>query len=172
MEITLCGPADVALLDRYIGSPGATSFHARRFARQEAGESAYLVAWLDGKPVGHAEVRWRGCADARVRAARPGCPEINALAVWPEALRSRGIGSALIRTAEQLARERGRTAVGLGVADDNPRAAGLYARLGYRPLLDYVDRYSYEDRDGTIRTCADPCTFLVKDLLKSPERNT
>ncbi|MGC0333260.1 GNAT superfamily N-acetyltransferase [Streptomyces sp. SAI-170] len=172
MEINVCGPADVALLDRFIGSPGATSFHARRFARQEAGTSTYLVAWLDGRPVGHTEVRWGGCADERVRAARPGCPEINALAVWPETLRSRGIGSALIRAAERLARERGRTAIGLGVDDDNPRAAALYARLGYLPLLDYVDRYAYEDHDGTIHECADPATFLVKDLLKNPGRNT
>jgi GNAT superfamily N-acetyltransferase len=172
MEITICGPADVALLDRYIGSPGATSFHARRFARQEAGESTYLVARLDGRPVGHAEVRWRGCADARVRAARPGCPEINALAVWPERLRSRGIGTSLIRAAEQHARERGHTAVGLGVAADNPRAAALYARLGYLPLIDYVDRYSYEGHDGVIHECADPCTFLVKNVLEPPERNT
>lgn len=72
MEITVCGAADVALLDRYLGSPGATSFHARRFARQEAGECTYLVAWLDGRPVGHTEMRWLGCAAPEVpRVRRP-----------------------------------------------------------------------------------------------------
>jgi GNAT superfamily N-acetyltransferase len=164
MEITVCRAADVALLDRYIGSPGATSFHARRYARQRAGASTYLVARLDGRPVGHAEVRRGGCADPGVRAARPGCPETNALAVWPEALRSRGIGSALVRRAEETARERGHTAVGLGVAADNPRAAALCARLGYRPLVGYLDRWSHEDGDGTTHECADPGTFLVKEL--------
>ncbi|MFI9153180.1 GNAT family N-acetyltransferase [Streptomyces sp. NPDC053367] len=172
MEMPVCRPADVALLDRYMGSSAATSFHARRFARQEAGRSTYLLAWLDGRPVGHTELRWGGCADERVRAARPGCPEINALAVRPETLRSRGIGSALVRAAERLAHERGRTAVGLGVADDNPRAAALYTRLGYLPLTTYLDRWSYEDHDGVVHECADPCTFLVKDLLASPPRNT
>ncbi|GHK03015.1 GNAT family N-acetyltransferase [Streptomyces sp. NPDC003753] len=164
MEITICQAADVALLDRYIGSAGATSFHARRFARQEAGESTYLVAWTEGRPVGHAEVRWNGCAASEVRAARAGCPEINGLGVWPEELRSRGIGSALIRAAEDLARGRGRSVIGLGVAADNPRAAALYARLGYRPLTAYVDRWSYEDADGVAHECADPCTFLIKEL--------
>ncbi|WP_079085164.1 GNAT family N-acetyltransferase [Streptomyces dysideae] len=164
MEITVCGAADVALLDQHIGSPGATSFHARRFARQEAGESTYLIAWLDGRPVGHTEVRWRGCDDPGVRAARPGCPEINALSVWPEALRSRGIGSALIRAAEQLAREHGSTVVGLGVAADNPRAAALYERLGYRPLSDYLGRWSYEGHDGVTHECVEALTFLVKEL--------
>ncbi|MFI6372976.1 GNAT family N-acetyltransferase [Streptomyces sp. NPDC050546] len=165
MEITLCRAADVALLDRYIGSMAATSFHARRFQRQERGQSTYLVAWLDERPVGHTELRWGGCDDAAVRAARPGCPEINALTVWPETLRSRGIGSALIRAAEELARERGRTAVGLGVADDNPRAAALYARLGYLPLAAYVGRWSYEDHDGRTHECVEELTFLLKELV-------
>ncbi|MFE0254468.1 GNAT family N-acetyltransferase [Streptomyces sp. NPDC059010] len=165
MEITACTAADVALLDLHMGSPGRTSFHARRFARQEAGECTYLVAWLDGRPVGHTEMRWTGCADPRVRAVRPGCPEIGGLAVWPEELRSHGIGTTLVGAAEQLARARDLTVAGIGVAKDNPRAAALYARLGYRPLVDYLDRYSYEDVDGTIRECVDPCAFLVKEPL-------
>jgi GNAT superfamily N-acetyltransferase len=161
MEISVCRSGDVALLDRYMGSPGATSFHARRFARQEAGECTYLVAWLRGRPVGHAEMRWTGCAAPDVALD---CPEIDGLAVWPEDLRSRGIGTALIRAAEELARERGLTTVGIGVGQDNPRAAGLYARLGYRPVTDYLDRYSYRDHDGTTRECVDACTFLVREL--------
>ncbi|WP_086559804.1 GNAT family N-acetyltransferase [Streptomyces africanus] len=167
MEITVCRAVDVPLLDRYIGSPGATSFHARRFERQEQGTSTYLVAWLDGRPVGHTELRWGGCDDAAVRAARPGCPEINALAVWPPALRSRGIGSALVRAAEERARKRGRAAIGLGVADDNPRAAALYARLGYVPLVPYQGRWSYEGHDGVTRECVEELTFLVKELVRA-----
>ncbi|MFD3617305.1 GNAT family N-acetyltransferase [Streptomyces sp. NPDC058676] len=162
MEITVCGLADVALLDRYMGSPGVPSFHARRFARQQAGECTYLVAWLDGRPVGHTEMRWLGCAAPDVTVD---CPEIGGLGVWPEELRSRGIGTALIRAAEDLARVRGLTTVGIGVGVENPRAAALYARLGYRPLVDYVDRYSYQDHDGTTRECVEPCTFLVKELV-------
>ena len=165
MEITVCRAADVPLLDRCIGSMGATSFHARRFERQERGVSTYLVAWLGGRPVGHTELRWDGCDDVAVRAARPGCPEINALTVWPETLRSRGIGSALLRAAEALARKRNRTAAGLGVADDNPRAAALYTRLGYLPLAPYVGRWSYEDHDGVTHECVEELTFLVKELL-------
>ncbi|EDY59592.1 MULTISPECIES: GNAT family N-acetyltransferase [Streptomyces] len=161
MEITVCRSGDVALLDRYLGSPGATSFRARRFARQEAGECTYLVAWLDGRPVGHTELRWIGCAAPEVTLH---CPEIGGLAVWPEELRSRGIGTELIRAAEELARERGLTTVGIGVGKDNPRAAALYARLGYRPVTDYLDRYTYEDHDGTIRECVDACVFLVREL--------
>ena len=164
----MCRAADVALLDQCIGSPGAVSSHARRFARQETGGGIYLVAWLDGRPVGHAEVVWDGCAAPEVRAALPGCPELNGLAVWPPELRGCGIGGTLIRRAEGLAREHGRTVLGLGVAAGNPRAADLYARFGYRPLTDYVDRWSYEDRDGVTHECADLCTFLTKELPSGP----
>ncbi|MEV5107392.1 GNAT family N-acetyltransferase [Streptomyces massasporeus] len=57
--------------------------------------------------MGHAEIRWTGCAAPEVRAAQPGCPEINGLFVRPASLRSQGIGTALVHTAERLARERG-----------------------------------------------------------------
>ncbi|POX55974.1 GNAT family N-acetyltransferase [Streptomyces sp. Ru71] len=163
MEITVCRAADVALLDEHLGTRGATSFHARRYARQQAGQSTYLVAWLDERPVGHTEMRWSGCDAPEVRRAAPGCPEINGLAVRPD-LRSRGIGSALIRAAESLARERGLPRTGMGVARDNPRAAALYARLGYHPLTDYLDRWTYQDHDGATHEQVDPCTFLVKAL--------
>jgi GNAT superfamily N-acetyltransferase len=161
MEITVCRAADVALLDQYTGSPGATSFHARRFARQEAGECTYLVAWREGRPVGHTEMRWIGCEAPEVTVD---CPEIGGLDVFPAELRSRGIGTALIRAAEGLAVERGLTVVGIGVGRDNLRAAALYARLGYRALVDYLDRYAYEEHDGTTRECVDACTFLTKEL--------
>ncbi|MFJ3671666.1 GNAT family N-acetyltransferase [Streptomyces sp. NPDC090106] len=161
MEITVCGPGDVELLDRHIGSPGTLSFHARRFARQERGESTYLVAWLGRRPVGHAEVRWNGCEAAEVTVR---CPEINALGVRPEELRSRGIGTALIRAAEDLVARRGIATVGIGVGKDNPRAAALYARLGYEPLVAYHDRWSYEGDDGQPHESVDACVFLTRDV--------
>ncbi|MEV0741392.1 GNAT family N-acetyltransferase [Streptomyces sp. NPDC050549] len=164
MEIAVCRAADVAPLDEFIGSPGGASSRVRRFARQQAGRGTCLVAWIDSRPVGHAEVIWDGCAAPEVRAALPVCPELNGLGVRPPRLRSRGIGGALIRRAEELARERGRTVLGLGGAADDPRAAALYARLGYRPLTDYVDRWSYLDRDGSVHECVDLCTFLTKEL--------
>ncbi|SDJ87527.1 GNAT family N-acetyltransferase [Streptomyces indicus] len=185
MKIIACRAEDLGLLDAHLPSASAESHHAARFARQEAGESTYLLAWRDGLPVGHGEVRWHGCAAPEVRAAvarriapeavtsggpsvsgptpASGCPEINGLAV-AEHLRSQGIGTALIHAAEDLARARRLPAIGLGVDETNPRAAALYARLGYEALVPYVDRWSYVDRGGLRVECADACTFLVKRL--------
>ncbi|MFF8399579.1 GNAT family N-acetyltransferase [Streptomyces sp. NPDC016172] len=164
MEIAECRAEDIEELERHMPSHSADGSHAARFARQRAGESTYLIPWLEARPVGHAEVRWIGCEAPEVRSAQPGCPEINGLFVWPASLRSQGIGTALVHTAERLARERGIEVMGLGVGDGNPRAAALYARLGYLPTVAYLDRWAHLDPHGVRQERADPCVFLVKAL--------
>ncbi|MGW2300411.1 GNAT family N-acetyltransferase [Streptomyces sp. NPDC001809] len=162
-EIRPCRAADLPLLDRHLPAPGAPTRHADRFARQEAGKGTYLLAWRDGVPVGHGQVRWDGCAAPEVRAAVGECPEFNGLDVR-EGLRGQGVGTALVRAAEALVRERGGTVLGLGVGDGNPRAAALYARLGYAPVVAYTDRWTWTDPEGRTHAAADACTFLVRTL--------
>ncbi len=162
MEIRSCRAVDVAVLERWQPT-GLTQVHAARFGRQREGASTFLVDWGDGGPVGSCEVRWVGCAAEEVRARYPGCPEINGLQVWPAELQSRGIGRALVAAAEDEARRRGCTLIGLGVADGNPRAAELYDRLGYADGgCPYFDRYSRLDGGGGRHDVVDPCRFLVK----------
>ena len=55
------------------------------------------------------------------------------LAVLP-ALQSRGLGTLLIRAAEQRIRNRGLRRAELAVEESNPRARALYERLGYASL--------------------------------------
>ncbi|GAV40361.1 GNAT family N-acetyltransferase [Streptomyces acidiscabies] len=164
MEIMACRREDLVVLERVMPSDSFDGSHPMRFARQEAGGSTYLIPWLDGRPVGRAEVLWTGCEAPEVQAAHPGCPEINGLYVWPEHLRSQGIGTALVRAAEEWALARGVEVMGLGVDDRNPRAAALYERLGYRPGVRYIDRWSYRDVNGVLREHADPCRFLTREL--------
>ncbi|GGS33674.1 hypothetical protein GCM10010221_34930 [Streptomyces parvus] len=146
-------------------SPGRTRRHAARFDRQEQGLSTFLTAWADDVPVGTAQVLWQGCAAPEVQARFPGCPELNGLGIWPPELRSRGIGTALIRAAEERVRAAGHPLIGLGVDDDNGRAAALYLRIGYRETgCRYLDRYAYLDDDGVRHEVVDPARFLVKEL--------
>ncbi|MDG4825620.1 GNAT family N-acetyltransferase [Asanoa sp. WMMD1127] len=156
-------PADVERLEQTMPT-GPSRFHEARYGRQADGLSTFLVAEIDGVLVGCGEVLWAGAKEPAVRERIPDCPEINGLAVAP-GRQSQGIGTALVRAAEALAAERGHHRVGLGVDDHNPRAAALYARLGYTdPNCRYVDHYSYVDEAGTRHEVADPCRFLVKDL--------
>ncbi|MFC7550052.1 GNAT family N-acetyltransferase [Plantactinospora sp. GCM10030261] len=162
MEIRAVREEEVSHLESWLPT-GPTGDHARRFARQQEGTSTFLVAWRGDTPVGSVEVLWDGPRAPAVRARFPDCPELNGLQVWPERLRSQGIGRTLIAYAEHLAR-RGSTRIGLGVADGNDRATVLYERLGYLDAgCRYLDEYDRVDDAGTHHV-ADPCRFLIKGL--------
>ncbi|MFD7122887.1 MULTISPECIES: GNAT family N-acetyltransferase [Streptomyces] len=165
VRIRPCRATDLEPLERHMPSPGRTRRHAARFDRQEQGLSTFLTAWADDVPVGSAQILWQGCAAPEVRARFPDCPELNGLAIWPPELRSRGIGTALIHAAEQRVHDAGHALIGLGVDDDNHRAAALYLRIGYRETgCRYLDRYAFLDADGVRQEVADPARFLVKEL--------
>jgi GNAT superfamily N-acetyltransferase len=107
MDIRQCREQDLPLLEAGNPSPGQTRYHDRRFQRQQQGASTFLIAWAGGVPVGTGEILWRGCAAPEVHQRYPHCPELNGLHVWPAERRSHGIGTAIIRAAEALARDRG-----------------------------------------------------------------
>jgi RimJ/RimL family protein N-acetyltransferase len=164
LRIEECRAEDLERLETAIPS-GPSRFHAQRFIRQQMGTSSYLIAWIDARPVGHAEIRWNGCTSAEVRKRYPGCPEISALDVWPAGMRSRGIGTALIAAAERLALARKIREIGLGVADENSRAAALYLRLGFAEVdCHYNNSFEIVKSTGARETVNERCRFLVKHL--------
>ncbi|GIE95206.1 GNAT family N-acetyltransferase [Paractinoplanes rishiriensis] len=156
LTVRPCRESDLRLLEQTV----PTGYHEARFARPG---SAYLVAVRGGAPVGAGELWWHPKEPA-VRERFPDCPEINGLTVGV-AHQSRGAGTALVQAAERLAAERGRVRIGLGVDDQNVRAAALYGRLGYVDVgCEYLDRYHYLDDSGARHEVADACRFLVKAL--------
>jgi GNAT superfamily N-acetyltransferase len=109
--------------------------------RQAAGERVALMATLDGEIAGYAYLSWRSQYPA-FQTQR--LPEIGDLRVG-ERYRRRGVGTAIIRRCERLARGRGCAAIGLGVGlyADYGSAQRLYVRLGYAPDgagVTYVNR--------------------------------
>jgi ribosomal protein S18 acetylase RimI-like enzyme len=155
-----CRPDDVELLER-IDSTGANQWHARKFGNQEAGRSDYLLAFEGQELVGYCELQWLGSPE--VREIYPECPEINGLTVFGPH-QGKGVGTALIRAAEERARQAGRGRIGLAVADDNPRAAKLYARLGYQPGVRYEGSYTHVDDSGVEHRITERLTYLLKDF--------
>ena len=157
-EIKVATFKDLSLLEKALPS----SFHHQRLQRQNAGKSTYLVAWIDGSPVGNLDLRWSGNEQPAVVEKFPNCPELNGIEVCRER-RSRGIGSALIEAAESQAKEKGYTVVGMGVDTTNDRAKELYLKLGYEVKMPYVDRW-VENNDNGQKIHEDACEWLVKDL--------
>jgi ribosomal protein S18 acetylase RimI-like enzyme len=144
--------------------PAADRRHQEaRWALQVRGEAAQLLAWQDQQVVGWVTLLVRSKYD-EVRELLGDFPEMNALAARPP---GRGIGTALIRSAEDAARESGAGLIGLAVGEDNEGAVRLYDRLGYTdwghgPV---VDRWTeYDDAGHVVQQHASPCAYLVKPL--------
>jgi ribosomal protein S18 acetylase RimI-like enzyme len=164
MLIRECAATDIEALERHLPTrPGQV--HAEHFAQQQDGLWTYLIAWDDDSvPVGVCVIRWAGWAEREALEAYPDCPVITNLQVHA-ARRGGGVGTALIESAEKEVSARGLHRVGVGVADDNGRAAKLYARLGYADTgLRTDSRYMYPDEAGVPREIVEHDILLVKDL--------
>ena len=143
MLVRECAAIDIPVLERYMPTR-PREVHAQHFAQQEAGRWTYMVAWDDDSvPVGVGVIRWGGWSEQAALAVYPGCPELTNLEVHA-AQHGRGVGTALIKSAEERVRARGFSRIGVSVADDNPKAAMLYSRLGYADTgLRRESRYMY-----------------------------
>ncbi|MCA1844129.1 MAG: GNAT family N-acetyltransferase [Actinobacteria bacterium] len=173
MLIRECAATDIEALERHMPTR-PSQVHAEHFGQHQAGLWTYLIAWdNDSVPVGVCVIRWGGWAEREALEAYPDCPEVTNLQVHP-AQRGRGVGTALIESAEKKVRARGLRRIGIGAADDNPRAAMLYARLGYADTgLRTDSRYLYPDDAGVPREIIEHNILLVKNLeVVSPAEGT
>jgi len=153
-EIRECTEGDLDLLERRMPTGGRQA-HAHHLSR-----GTYLVAWQDRRPVGSCLILWDGPVAPEVRDALPDAVEISSVHVHPRA-RGRGVGTALIHGAEDRIGAAGRSLVTIGVAVDNPRAAALYTRLGYR---DTGLRWTASYTDGADRRVTEHNVTLAKRL--------
>ncbi|MEZ5099251.1 MAG: GNAT family protein [Thermoleophilia bacterium] len=103
-------------------SSAAAERRAIRLARW-SGNVAILVAELDGRVVGRLSI---------LRDQRPACRHVADVGLMVEhGQRGRGVGTAMLRAAEEWAREQGVEKLELHVFPHNVVAIGLYERLGY-----------------------------------------
>lgn len=81
--------------------------------------------------VGYGNVLWRSGYEPFALSGIPEIVDLNVLGAWQK----RGVGTAIIRGAEELARARGHLEIGIGfgLTPDYGAAQRLYVRLGYVP---------------------------------------
>lgn len=139
----------------WAGSPKHVRELVHQIRRAEAGEIDYLAVCTPvGLPVAVGGIDYT---------VKPGAGTLWQLGVHP-ALQSCGIGTLLIRSAEQRIGARGLTRAELGVEESNPRARALYERLGYRAFGREVDCWDVEAEDGSLQRYETMCTLMRKDL--------
>jgi ribosomal protein S18 acetylase RimI-like enzyme len=128
---------------------------AVQLERAAAGEVDYLALCTPvGLPVAIGGVDYL---------VHPGAGTLWQLGVLP-ALQSRGLGTLLVRAAEERIRARGLTRAELGVEDANPRARALYERLGYTAFDHQPAAWDVEGPDGSVQRYRTSCTLMRKAL--------
>jgi RimJ/RimL family protein N-acetyltransferase len=145
IEVRALAASEVGRLERE--EPPGRGFARAMWAAQEAGGSTLLVAWDGDRPVGSGQLDLHGDV-----------PELRNLRV-DEAERGRGIGTAIVRAAEERV---GSGRLTVRVALDNPRARALYERLGYRGTGELTTTtYAYVDDAGVTRQATETDETLV-----------
>ncbi|SEG57119.1 Ribosomal protein S18 acetylase RimI [Nonomuraea solani] len=117
-------------LPALIRSLGQETYFTDRLARQDAGHGFLLIAWDEEVAVGDVYVWLAPAEEPELRALLPGVALLTHLEV-AAGRRNEGIGTELLRAAEQRLAAINHTKVALGVGLDNPGAQRLYQRRGY-----------------------------------------
>jgi ribosomal protein S18 acetylase RimI-like enzyme len=150
---------DLRAADLDVLSWSGSSVHLQHVAndlqRVAKGEVDYLAVRLpDGTPVAKGGIDY---------ALEPNEGSIYQL-VTREELRGLGIGTRLIRAAEERIRARGLVVARLGVETDNPRARSLYERLGYAATGERPAAWEAMRPDGSVFTYETVLTEMEKRL--------
>jgi GNAT superfamily N-acetyltransferase len=121
----LAGAALAELGARYGGSGDETPVAAAEF---DAPDGVFLVAYLNGEPVGCAG--WRSHGDSGETA------ELKRMYTAPAA-RGRGVARAMLAAVERSARDRGRKRLILECGNRQPEAITLYQASGYERIENF-----------------------------------
>ncbi|WP_328678590.1 GNAT family N-acetyltransferase [Streptomyces sp. NBC_00322] len=127
----------------------------RELVRAAAGDVDYLAVCTPADvPVAIGGIDYQVTADVGT---------LWQLGVLP-ALQSCGLGTMLIRAAEDRIRSRGLHRAELAVEQSNPRARALYERLGYLAHGRRPDAWDVQAPDGSLLRYETMCTLMHKDL--------
>ena len=142
--------------------------HEERLVHQEEGHGPYLIAWLDGEPVGHVQLQLPDERDLDSMVEGRGAAWGEDLWVTPSA-RGRWIGPALMRELEQEARRSGAAQVVffVGVGPAYAAARAIYAWMGWRERRPepFIESATLPRDDGGSDVYVEVVTLWEKDLM-------
>jgi ribosomal protein S18 acetylase RimI-like enzyme len=127
-----CEERDLTHFERF-GSSHHVQYCHEQFTRGPSALVILLAVDDRDEPVGKLHLDFEERADRK--------EAVLIAAVVRPVLQGRGIGSELMRAAEDFVCVRGFGAIVLGVEHSNPRARRLYERLGYEPYA--TDNFRY-----------------------------
>lgn len=135
----------------------------RTYEDQLAGTRLMLLADVNGWPVGQVFIQLETYDSIWMDMRQRGY--LYSLRVM-DAFQKRGIGTALLREAEDILAGKRYDGVSIAAAKENPGARRLYERHGYRVMSEDHGRWNYVDHEGKTRYVVEPCWILEKDLRR------
>ena len=147
----------------------ARVLHEERLDQQEDGHGPYLIAWLEGEPVGHIQLQLPDERDLDSMVEGRGGAWGEDLWVTPSA-RGRCIGPALMRGMEMEARRAGvvRLVFFTGTGQGYAAARAIYTWMGWRERRPepFIESGTLPRDDGRIETYVEVLTMWEKDLTR------
>jgi GNAT superfamily N-acetyltransferase len=164
-EVRPLSREDLALVCEALPARAAW-LHEERLAQQEGGHGPYLVAWFDGRPVGHVQLQLPHERDLDAMLESRGAAWAEDLWVAPEA-RGRWAGPTLMRHLEAEARRAriDRVVFFAGVAEGYAAARAIYRWMGWRERPGrFVESALIPDEDGRDRPVVEIVTMWEKEV--------
>jgi GNAT superfamily N-acetyltransferase len=159
LRIAPAVPGDIDRLGRTFG-PAAYAYYRERSHRQ----GVLLLARVGDRAVGAVYVSTEPAQESAIIQHLGKVPMLHKLMV-DELVQRRFVGTKLVAAAERELRGMRHRRVAIGVDVDNPRAAQLYLRLGYREWAHGLLETVREDvKDGRVIILPDECRIFVKYL--------
>ena len=142
--------------------------HEERLLHQQDGHGPYLIAWLEGEPVGHVQLQLPDERDLDSMLEGRGAAWAEDLWVTPAA-RGRSIGSALMQRLELEARHAGveRLVFLAGIDASFAAARAIYPRMGWREREQepFIESGTLSGDDAGTDTYVEVLTMWEKDLV-------
>jgi GNAT superfamily N-acetyltransferase len=132
---TLLAAAVADLAERYGEGGDGTPVTAQEFSPPNG---SFLVAWVDGNPV--------GCGGWRTLAKDEKSAEVKRMYTAPS-WRGRGVAEAVLRAIEESARAAGRNRIVLETGTGQPEAIAFYRKQGYAEIPNFG---YYKDHPGCV----------------------
>lgn len=155
----LAQPEDLPKLEWYGKYTHFRRVFQRTYQEQLRGERLMLLADVNGFPIGQIFIQLNSRDDFSGRKHA----YLYSLRVM-DAFQRQGLGSALLREAEALLRERDYSSVSIAAAKENVAARRLYERHGFQVTAEDAGRWSYVDHEGVTHYVNEPCWILEKSL--------
>lgn len=134
---------------------------SRTFREQQLGHRLMLLADCNDFPVGQIFVQLHSDEFSNPRGQKRAY--LYSLRVM-EMFRGKGIGSLLLKEAEDFVAKAGYSWTTIAAAKDNPAARKMYERRGYRLFAEDAGHWNYMDHQGNVQHVHEPCWVLEKRL--------